>query len=118
MRKLFIEDVMKSPGKLLALCFIVYLASQSFFVGFFLFCLGVRWFRKQLVLKAKALETAEAEAARERANEAREQALKAGAVKPAQQQAPAPVATAPVTPLRQYVRSAVVVPMKKTGTED
>lgn len=117
MLKLFVADVMKSPGKLLALCFVVYLAAMSFFVGLFLFLVAIHWVRKQIMLKAKAFEAAEAEAARERANEVREQALKATA-KPAEQVAPASVAVAQVTPVRQYARSAVVTPIKKTGTHD
>ncbi|HKR42211.1 MAG TPA: hypothetical protein VJU59_21480 [Paraburkholderia sp.] len=116
MRKLFVEDVLKSPGKLLALCFIVYLAATSFFVGIFLCFVAVRWFRKQLVLKAKALEAADAEAARERANEAREQALNTATANAAAQASPTPVTQTP--PARQYARSAVVIPMKKTGTHD
>ncbi|CAG9208285.1 hypothetical protein EHZ19_24935 [Paraburkholderia bannensis] len=117
MLKLFVGDVMKSPGKLLALCLVVYLATMSFFVGLFLFLVAIHWVRKQIMLKAKAFEAAEAEAARERANEVREQALKADA-KPAEQVAPVSVAVAQVTPVRQYARSAVVIPMKKTGTHD
>ncbi|MFP3708501.1 hypothetical protein SB783_31265 [Paraburkholderia sp. SIMBA_009] len=118
MLKLFVEDVLKSPGKLLALCFVVYLATMSFFVGLFLFLVAVHWLRKQIMLKAKALEAAAAEAARERASEAREQALKAAVAKPAEQGSTVHASAAQVTPVRQYARSAVVIPMKKTGTHD
>lgn len=118
MLELFVKDVLKSPGKLVALCFVVYLATTSFFVGVFLAVATVYWLRKQLMLKAKALQAAEAEIERQRADQAREEALKkADAASVAQ--APAASATATqATPIRQYARSAVVIPMKKTGTQD
>ncbi|MCP3718504.1 MULTISPECIES: hypothetical protein [unclassified Paraburkholderia] len=113
MLNLLIKDVLKSPGKVLALCLIVYLAATSFFVSLFLVGLGVRWLQK----KAKALEATEREAAREAADKAREQAQPevqkaAAAVAPAS--TATPVQTAPA---RQYAKSAVVIPLKKTGTD-
>ncbi|WP_321936221.1 hypothetical protein [Paraburkholderia sp. J8-2] len=112
MLNLLIKDVLKSPGKVLALCLIVYLAATSFFVSLFLAGLGVRWLHK----KAKALEAAEREAARE-ADKAREQAqpeAQKGAAAVAQA-APSPVVQ--MAPARQYAKSAVVIPLKKTGTD-
>lgn len=116
MRKQFVEDVLKSPGKLVALCCIVYLATMSFFVGFFLFCLAIRWVRKQVALKAKAIEAADAEAARSHADQERERALRAAAAAQSTPPSP-PTIDQPVAP-RQYARSAVVIPLKKTGTQD
>ncbi|MEM5316061.1 hypothetical protein [Paraburkholderia sp. JHI869] len=111
MLDVLIKDVLKSPGKVLALCLIVYLAATSFFVSLFLVGLGVRWLHK----KAKALEATEREAAREAADKAREQAqpeVQKGA--PVVAPAAASVQTAPT---RQYAKSAVVIPLKKTGTD-
>lgn len=114
MLNLLIKDVIKSPGKLLALCLVVYLASMSFFVCLFLGALGARWLHK----KAKALEAVEREAARELADKAREHA-QPEAQKGAASKAPAPAASAVETPpKRQYAKSAVVIPLKKTGTRD
>lgn len=118
MLELFVKDVLKSPGKLLALCFVIYLASMSFFVGVFLAIATIYWLRKQLMLKAKALQAEEAEADRVRAEQAREDALKKAASTNAAQAPSAPAAAPEATPIRQYARSAVVIPMKKTGTQD
>ena len=114
MLKLLLKDVLKSPGKLLALCFVVYLASMSFFVGLLLCAIGARWFHKHLVVKARAIEAAEAEAAPDFA----EQAQKAAAQKTSANATSAPTAVAePATnPQRQYAKSAVVIPLKKTGS--
>jgi hypothetical protein len=114
MLDLLIKDVLKSPGKVLALCLIVYLATLSFFVCLFLGALGARWLYK----KAKALEAAEREAARERADKAREQA-QPEAQKSAATVSPASAGvTVDTAPKRQYAKSAVVIPLKKTGTRD
>lgn len=119
MLELLFKHLFRSPGKLLALCLVVYLAAQSFFVGVFLAIVAARWVHKHLVLKAKALEAAEADAARELADKAREQAQAAAAQKSAGAATPAAeVATAASPVQRQYAKSAVVIPMKKTGTRD
>jgi hypothetical protein len=116
MLKLLLKDLLKSPGKLLALCLVLYLATISFFVGLFLVALVVHSLKKAIVTKAKALEAAEAEAARELADKAREQALAEAAQKSA---APTAAAAQPVqsAPQRQYAKSAVVIPLKRTGTK-
>ncbi|CAG9255192.1 conserved hypothetical protein [Paraburkholderia unamae] len=121
MLKLLFKDLLRSPGKLLAMCFVVYLASISFFVGCFLAFAALGWLRKTLIAKAKALEAAEAEAAREYADKVREQAKAAVASRQAETDvAPASGAAVviPMTPKRRYAKSAVVVPFKKTGTKD
>ncbi|MBB3262192.1 hypothetical protein [Paraburkholderia sp. WP4_3_2] len=114
----FVKAVLKSPGKLLALCFVVYLASTSFFVGVFLAVATVYWLRKQLMLKAKALQAADAEIERQRVDQARDEALKKAAAANSAQEPSAPAPAPEATPIRQYAKSAVVIPMKKTGTRD
>src|ERR1700744_4614385 len=64
MLKLLLKDVLTSPGKLLAACLVVYLATISLFVGFFLALLAVRWLQKTLRDKVKALDLAEAESSK------------------------------------------------------
>jgi hypothetical protein len=115
MLKLLMNDVLKSPGRLLALCLVVYLASISTFVGLFLAGIAVRVVSKRIKAKAKALEAAEAEAARVLAEKAREQALSEAV----QESAATETAAQPgqSTPNRQYAKSAVVIPMKRTGTD-
>jgi hypothetical protein len=114
----FVKDVLKSPGKLVALCFVIYLASMSFFVGVFLAAAAVYWLREQLMIKAKALQAADAELERQRADQARDEALRKATAANAAQTPATPAAASQSTPARQYARSAVVIPMKKTGTHD
>jgi uncharacterized protein YdaU (DUF1376 family) len=126
MLKLLLKDAIKSPGKLLALCIVMYLASLSFFVAGFLVLLAARWIHKTMKQKVKAIETAEAEA---EAEAARIEAEKLAAAAKAAQATKATVAAANVasatgaandntaepmsTP--RYAKSAVVLPFK-TGT--
>ena len=114
MLNLLIKDVLKSLGKLLALCLVVYLASMSFFVCLFLGALGARWLYK----KGKALEAAEREAARELADQAREQAQPEAQKSVATASPAAADVAADAAPKRQYAKSVVVIPLKKTGTRD
>jgi len=113
MLNLLIKDVLKSPGKLLALCLVVYLASMSFLVSLFLALAVGGKFVQMLKRKAKALEAAEAEAERARA-----EAERLAAVEAQKRTAAATVQPAPAAPTRQYAKSAVVIPMKRTGTHD
>ncbi|WP_028231584.1 hypothetical protein [Paraburkholderia mimosarum] len=119
MLSLLIKDVLKSPGKLVAVCFVLYLASMSMFVSLFLALAVGGKFVQTLKRKAKALEAAEAEAERARAEaervaavEAQKQATAAAAAAAAAVQ---PEASAPT---RQYAKSAVVIPLKRTGTHN
>ena len=109
MLTLLIKDVFKSPGKLVAVCFVLYLASMSFFVGLFLALAVGGKFVQTLKRKARALEAAEAEAERVAAVEAQKQATAAAA---------AAAQPEPAAPTRQYAKSAVVIPMKRTGTHN
>ena|SRR5258708_27056957 len=125
MLKVLFKDAIKAPGKLLALCFVMYLASVSFFVAGFLVLLTARWLHKTMQQKAKAIEAAEAEA-----QAACVEAEKLAAAAKAAQAAKATPVTASVasstsaandttatqpasTP--RYAKSAVVIPFK-TGT--
>jgi hypothetical protein len=74
--------------------------------------------RKQLMIKAKALQAADAELERQRADQARDEALRKAPAANAAQTPATPAAASQSTPARQYARSAVVIPMKKTGTHD
>lgn len=109
-----LKDVLTSPGKLLAMCLVVFLASTSFIVTVFLALAVGGTLVQTLKRKAKALQAAEAEAERARAEAERLAALDA------QKQAAAATAqaapAAPTIPPRQYAKSAVVIPLKRTGT--
>lgn len=106
----YFKDVLTSPAKLLALCLVVFLASTSFVVSLFLAMAVCGKLAQTLKRKAKALEAAEAEAERARAEAERVVALDA------LKQAAAVAQPAPPAPARQYARSAVVIPLKRTGT--
>jgi flagellar biosynthesis component FlhA len=115
MLKLLFKDAIKTPGKLLALCLVVYLATISFFVLGFVLLLAARWLQKHMQQKAKALEAAEAEAAKAKVTRTETaQPVVAAALKVAAA-ANDNVAVAPA-PKRQYAKSAVVIPFK-TGTQ-
>lgn len=127
MLKVLFKDVLKSPGKLLALCLIVYLAAVSFFVAGFLLLVAARWIQKSMQQKAKAIAAAEAES-----EAARIETEKLAAAARAAQTAKTAVADTPVasaaglaandpsasqsTALPQYAKSAVVIPFR-TGTQ-
>jgi hypothetical protein len=107
MLKLLLKDAIRSPFKLLAICMVAYLAATSFFVGIFVAVLAVRFFIQTMKKKAKELEAADAEAARAEAAKPVVPASPAKAATPEEAVAPAPV--------RQYAKSAVVIPFR-TGT--
>jgi hypothetical protein len=108
MLKLLFKDAIKTPGTLLALCFVMYLASMSFFVAAFLLLLAARWLQKTIQQKAKAVEAAEAEAARA---QAAKPAVAPATVAPTVAAANEATAAQPA-PKRQYAKSAVVIPFK------
>jgi hypothetical protein len=107
MLKLLLRNAIRSPGKLLAICMVVYLAATSFFVAFFVAVLAVRFFIQTMKKKAKELEAADAEAARSEAARPVVPAAPVTAATPEESVSPAPV--------RQYAKSAVVIPFR-TGT--
>jgi Zn-dependent protease with chaperone function len=131
MLKILFKDAIKSPGKLLALCLVLYLATVSFFVAGFLVLLAARWIQKSMQQKARAIEAAEAEAeaarieAEKLAAAARASQAAAAAAKETVVVAPVASATGPAandpnatrsTAVPQYARSAVVIPFR-TGTQ-
>ncbi|WP_028214402.1 hypothetical protein [Paraburkholderia mimosarum] len=120
MLNLLIKDVLMSPGKLVAVCFVLYLASMSMFVSLFLALAVGGKFVQMLKRKAKALEAAEAEAERARAEAERVAAVEAQKQATAVAAAAAAAAAQPeaAAPTRQYAKSAVVIPMKRTGTHN
>ncbi|MGF6735591.1 hypothetical protein OKW50_007764 [Paraburkholderia youngii] len=115
MLKAHFKDSIKSPGKVLALCFIAYFATISFVVSGFLVLLAAHWVVKEMKKKGKALLQAEADAEAARIETEKLAARAAGETK-------VPVASAATaaandsnlkpTPMKQYAKSAVVVPFK------
>jgi hypothetical protein len=116
MLKLLFKDALKTPWKLLALCFVIYLASLSIIVLIFLGFLAAHWIRKTIQQQTKALAAAEAEA--NRAGSAPPVVPVAPAVTTVASVTPAAAPDAPQpTPKRQYAKSAVVIQFR-TGTRD
>ncbi|MGF6851157.1 hypothetical protein [Paraburkholderia sp. CI3] len=123
MLKVLFKDGFKTPGKLLALCLVVYLATISIVVAGFLILLAVSWVKFEMKKKAKAIEAdeADAEAARIETEKLAAAARAADAAKA--RTAPVAHATAAANdpavkpaPIKQYAKSAVIVPFK-TGTQ-
>ncbi|APA90427.1 hypothetical protein BJG93_33095 (plasmid) [Paraburkholderia sprentiae WSM5005] len=123
MLKVMFKDALKTPGKLLALCLVVYLATISIVVAGFLILLAVSWVKVEMKKKAKAIEAAEAEAeaARIETEKLAAAARAADAAKVrtadvAHATEAANDAAAQPAPTKQYAKSAVVVPFR-TGTQ-
>jgi len=96
------KDAIKSPAKVLALCFIAYFATISFVVTVFLVLLAAHWVVKEMKKKGKAILAARAAAdAKAEVASAATAAANDSNAKPA--------------PMKQYAKSAVVLPFK-TGT--
>lgn len=133
MLKVLLKDPIKTPGKLLALCIVMYLATVSFFVAAFLVLLTGRWLYKAMQNKTRAIEAAEKEA-----EAARVEAEKLAAIARTAEAARAAAAAASTTgatgttgattgtaaandssaaepAARRYAKSAVVIPFR-TGT--
>jgi hypothetical protein len=119
MVKVLFKDAIKSPGKLFALCFVVYLATISIAVAGFLMLLAARWVSVEMKKKAKAIEAAEAEAEAARVEAEKLAASQRMATQVKAQAVPVATASndsvATPTPMKQYAKSAVVIPFK-TGT--
>jgi hypothetical protein len=117
MLMVFFKDAIKSPGKVLALCFIAYFATISFVVAAFLVVLATHWVLNEMKKKGKAILAAEADAEAARI-ETEKLATRAAEAK-AEAASPAPAAAndsnAKPAPMKQYAKSAVVLPFK-TGT--
>ncbi|TCK33427.1 hypothetical protein B0G84_7647 [Paraburkholderia sp. BL8N3] len=118
MLKVLLKDAIKSPATVLALCFIVYFATISFVVSGFLFVLAAHWVVKEIKKKEKGILAAEADA--EAARIETEKLVARAAAEAKAQVAPAATAAsndnnAKPAPMKQYAKSAVVLPFK-TGT--
>ena len=112
MLKFLLANALRSPGRLLALCVVIYIASQSFFVALFVVGLVIAAIRSEIKKKLKAAEVQEAEAKQAEAEQLRSDIATA---QPAKTEVPAePVKPAPV---REYAKSAVVIPFR-TGTRN
>jgi hypothetical protein len=120
MLKVLFKDAIKSPGKLLALCFVVYFATISLAVAGFLILLAARWVMVEMKKKAKAIEAAEAEAEAARVEAEKLAASQRMAAQAKAQAVPvAPASNDSVSkpaPMKQYAKSAVVIPFR-TGTQ-
>jgi hypothetical protein len=110
------QDAIKSPRKVLALCFIAYFATISFVVSTFLVLLAAHWVVKEMKKKSKAILAAEAEAARIETEKLAARAAADAKVEVASA-ASAAANDSNVKPatMKQYAKSAVVLPFK-TGT--
>jgi len=114
LEKIF-TNAIKHPFKLLALCYVAYLASMSFFVVGLLLLLAAGWIRQKVKAAAKA--QAEAVAETERAEATKTVMAEPVAKVEHINVAPAvnDITAAQPTPIRQYARSAVVIPFR-SGT--
>jgi hypothetical protein len=111
------KDAIKSPAKVLALCFIAYFATISFIVSTFLLLIAAHWVVKEMK-KAKAIHAAEAEAEAARIEIEKLAARAATNAKPEVASAATAAANdsdVKPAPAKQYAKSAVVLPFK-TGT--
>lgn len=112
MLKLLLANALRSPGRLLALCVVIYIASISFFVGLFVVVLVIAAVRSEIKKKLKAAEAQATETKQAEAEQLRSDFAKAQSEKtevPAEPGKPAPV--------REYAKSAVVIPFR-TGTRN
>ncbi|MGF6439542.1 hypothetical protein [Paraburkholderia youngii] len=123
MLKVLFNGALKTPGKLLALCLVVYLATISFAVALIVGLVAANGLYKAMMKKATAIEAAEAdaEAARIETEKLAAAARAADAAKArtatvAHATAAANDPAAQPAPMKQYAKSAVVVPFK-TGTQ-
>lgn len=114
----FFKDAVKSPPKVLALCFIAYFATISFVVSGFLVLLAIHWVVKEMKKKGRAILAAEADAEAARI-ESEKLAARAAAEVKAEVAPRSTVAandnSAKPAPMKQYAKSAVVLPFR-TGT--
>jgi hypothetical protein len=117
MLEMIFKNAIKHPFKLLALCYVAYLASMSFFVVGLLLLLAAGWIRQKVKAAAKA--QAEAVAETERAEATKAKTVMAEPVAKVEHINVAPavndITAAQPTPIRQYARSAVVIPFR-SGT--
>ncbi|OLL27760.1 hypothetical protein BTH42_31655 [Burkholderia sp. SRS-W-2-2016] len=123
MLKVLVNGAEKTPGKLLALCLVVYLATISFAVALVVGLVAASWLQRAMMKKAKAIEAAQADAEAARIETeklaAAARAADAGNAHTAAVAHATAAANDPAVrpaPIKQYAKSAVVVPFK-TATQ-
>ncbi|ELA00350.1 hypothetical protein ACUXQ2_006392 [Cupriavidus metallidurans] len=97
----FANNLIKRPLKLLALAMVLYLASQSFIVGLFVAVVGFFYLKEKAIQWSKVVPAAPKVSMPDAS--AKPQATAEQPVRP---------------PEKQYERSAVVTPIRRTGTHD
>lgn len=97
----FFTDLIKRPFKLLMLCMVLYLASQSFVVGLFVAIVAVSFMYQKVVAIGRTVPAAPKVSMPDYPSKSKPEAPQ-----PEKQ------------PEQQYERSAVVTPIRKTGTHD
>lgn len=97
----FANNLIKRPLKLLALAMVLYLASQSFIVGVFVTIVAFFFLKEKAIQWSKVVPAAPKVSMPD---------------VPAKPQATAEQPAQP--PEKQYERSAVVTPIRRTGTHD
>ena len=117
MLRVVFKDAITSPGKLLALCMVVYFATISIAVAGILILLAARWVTLEMKKKAKAIEAAEAEAARVESEKAavEQQMATQSKVEVVPSTTASNDSAASPARTKQYAKSAVVIPFR-TGT--
>lgn len=100
----FAENLIKRPLKLAGLCVVLYLASQSFLVGVFVAAVAIFFLKEKAVQWSKVVPAAPKVSMPEHAS-----SPKAAAAQPAKETEPTE---------RLYERTAVVPPIRRTGTHD
>ncbi|XQM39488.1 Copper transporter (plasmid) [Cupriavidus sp. H19C3] len=93
--------LVKRPLQLLALCMVLYLASQSFPVGVFVTIVGISYLYNKAVLTSRSVPAAPKVSMPD---------------SPSRPKADAPQAEE--QPEQRYERSAVVTPLRRTGTDN
>lgn len=97
----FLSNLVKRPIQLLVLCMVLYLASMSFVVGVFVTIIGTSFLYQKLLSFNRTVPAAPKVAMPDSPSKPRPQM-------------PQPMEQ----PEQQYERSAVVTPIRRTGTHD
>ncbi|ODV40539.1 hypothetical protein AWV79_06855 [Cupriavidus sp. UYMMa02A] len=92
----FVPNLIKRPFQLLMLCMVLYVASQSFIVGAFVAVVGISFLYHRAVAWNKAIPAAPKVSMPDDMSKSKQEAQ----------------------PERLYERSAVVTPIRRTGTHD
>lgn len=96
----FVTNLIKRPFQLLMFCMVLYMASQSFIVGAFVTVVGLSFLYHRGVAWTKAIPAAPKVSMPDDVSKSK------------------PDVELMAEPERQYERSAVVTPIRRTGTHD